>query len=143
LSHFIPRNDLLTSIALLLLVFSLPGCGASATHDDSRAAPGAALSKTETGGSVSNAPQSELADPGEQVDPSVGEELGKLPPLDRASAEKQKTCPVTGALLGSMGVPYKVTVKGQTVFLCCAGCEEKLNKDPDQYLAKLKNAESK
>ena len=33
------------------------------------------------------------------------------------------------------GDPYKTTVKGQTIFLCCEGCEEKLKKDPDKYLA--------
>jgi len=49
----------------------------------------------------------------------------------------QKTCPVTDALLGSMGTPVKVTVKGRTVFLCCAGCKAKLLKDPDKYLEKL------
>ncbi len=143
MSHFILRNDLLTSIALLLFVLSLPGCGTSTTQDRTKTAPGAALPKTEAGDSASNAPQSELANPGEEVDSGVSEELAKLPPEDRALAEKQKTCPVTGALLGSMGVPYKVTVKGQIVFLCCGGCEEKLNKDPDQYLAKLKGTASK
>jgi hypothetical protein len=48
----------------------------------------------------------------------------KLPPEDRAIAEKQKVCPVTDAPLRSMGVPDKVTLKGKTVFLCCEGCEE-------------------
>jgi hypothetical protein len=32
-----------------------------------------------------------------------------------------------------------VIVKGATVFLCCAGCEEKMMKDPETYLAKLKD----
>jgi hypothetical protein len=57
---------------------------------------------------------------------------------DRALIEKQKVCPVSGGALGSMGDPVKVVVKGQTVFLCCAGCEEAIKKDPDKYLAKLK-----
>ena len=38
---------------------------------------------------------------------------------DQELIEKQKTCPVTDALLGSMGTPVKVQVKGRTVFLCC------------------------
>ena len=42
-----------------------------------------------------------------------------------------------------MGVPYKVTLKGRTVFLCCVGCEEKLKKNADKYLAKLDHAEAK
>jgi hypothetical protein len=51
---------------------------------------------------------------------------------------QQKVCPVTGAALGSMGKPVKVVVKGQTVFLCCAGCKAAIKNDPDKYLAKLK-----
>ena len=49
MSHFILRNDLLTSIALLLFVLSLPGCGTSTTQDRAKTAPGAALPKTEAG----------------------------------------------------------------------------------------------
>jgi Cu(I)/Ag(I) efflux system membrane fusion protein len=64
--------------------------------------------------------------------------LKDLSPEDLAAAKKQEVCPVTGEKLGSMGKPYKVTVKGQTVFLCCDGCEEAIKADPDKYLAKLK-----
>lgn len=56
---------------------------------------------------------------------------------DKELIEKQKTCPVTDQPLGSMGKPVKVTVKGRTVFLCCAGCKKKLLADPDKYLKKL------
>ena len=31
----------------------------------------------------------------------------------------------------------KVTVKGETFFLCCNHCKGKLDADPDKYLAKL------
>jgi hypothetical protein len=62
---------------------------------------------------------------------------------DLALIAKQKVCPVTGAELGSMGDPVKVVVKGQTVFLCCAGCEDAIKKDPDKYLAKLKDGAQK
>ncbi len=55
-----------------------------------------------------------------------------------AAAEKQRVCPVSGDVLGSVGKPYKVTVKGKTVFLCCPDCKEAITKDPDKYLAKLK-----
>ncbi|HBO44413.1 MAG TPA: hypothetical protein DD670_10870 [Planctomycetaceae bacterium] len=63
--------------------------------------------------------------------------LAKLSPEDRALAEKQKVCPVSGDLLGSMGVPYKVTVEGRDVMLCCPGCEKAIKEDPEKYLAKL------
>jgi YHS domain-containing protein len=68
----------------------------------------------------------------------IAKNLAQLSPEDRAAAERQKVCPVSGQPLGSMDKPVKVTVKGQTVFLCCPGCEEDLKKDPDKYLAKLK-----
>jgi YHS domain-containing protein len=64
--------------------------------------------------------------------------LKELSPEDLALVKKQKVCPVSGEPLGSMDKPYKMTVKGQTIFLCCQGCEEAVQKDPDKYLAKLK-----
>lgn len=63
--------------------------------------------------------------------------LAALSPAERELAEKQKLCPVSGEPLGSMGTPYKVTVKDREVFLCCAGCESQIKENPDQYLAKL------
>ena len=72
----------------------------------------------------------------DQADAAPG--LAKLSPEDRALAEKQKFCPVSGERLGAMDKPVKVIVKGKTVFLCCAGCEDAIKKDPDKYLAKLK-----
>jgi Cu(I)/Ag(I) efflux system membrane fusion protein len=64
--------------------------------------------------------------------------LAELPADDRALAEQQKVCPVSGELLGSMGAPIKIAVKGQPVFICCEGCKEELLAKPDEYLAKLK-----
>jgi YHS domain-containing protein len=52
-------------------------------------------------------------------------------------AEKQEVCPVSGEPLGSMGSPYKVTIQGQEVVLCCPGCETKIKNNPEKYLAKL------
>ncbi len=49
----------------------------------------------------------------------------------------QKTCPVTGEELGSMGTPIPVTVNGQTLYVCCQGCAGKVRKNPDAYLAKV------
>ena len=65
------------------------------------------------------------------------ESLAELSAADRALAQKQKICPVSGEPLGSMGKPYKVTVKGQVLFLCCRGCEAEIKKNPEKYLAKL------
>ncbi|MDZ4781552.1 MAG: heavy metal-binding domain-containing protein [Planctomycetia bacterium] len=52
--------------------------------------------------------------------------LKQLSPQDRAAAERQGTCPVTGLPLGSMGAPIKVTSSGRQVFVCCAGCIDQL-----------------
>jgi len=68
----------------------------------------------------------------------IAKAMAALSAEDRAAAEKQKVCPVSGEPLGSMGLPYKVHMKGRDVFLCCPGCEEALRKDPDTYLAKIK-----
>ena len=59
--------------------------------------------------------------------------------IRRASltAEEQKTCPVTGAKLGSMGPPIAVEVDGKRVWTCCAACPPKLKADPAKYLARL------
>lgn len=67
-------------------------------------------------------------------------QLAKLSPEDRASAEKQHFCPVSGDMLGLMGPPLKVEVNGQTVWICCPDCKDPLLADPDKYLAKLDGA---
>lgn len=48
-----------------------------------------------------------------------------------------KICPVTGALLGSMGPPIAVEVKGRTIWTCCDYCPPKVRENPGKYLAKL------
>ncbi|MDG3003190.1 heavy metal-binding domain-containing protein [Paludisphaera mucosa] len=65
-----------------------------------------------------------------------------LEPADRALALGQKVCPVTGKPLGSMGTPVRAVVKGRPLLLCCDGCVDALNAQPEKYLAKLKPAPS-
>ncbi len=36
-----------------------------------------------------------------------------------------------------MGVPVKITLRGQAVFLCCKGCIAKAKQNPDETLKKL------
>jgi membrane fusion protein, copper/silver efflux system len=65
------------------------------------------------------------------------------PPSDVATlATAQKVCPVTGKLLGLMGTPRKVVVKGRTVLICCEGCREALESAPEKYLSKVSDAET-
>jgi multidrug efflux pump subunit AcrA (membrane-fusion protein) len=66
--------------------------------------------------------------------------LAKLSPADKKAALAQKTCPYLGTRLGSMGVPVKVQLKGESVFLCCKGCENDARADADSILTKLRPA---
>ena len=69
-------------------------------------------------------------------DSEVAEQLAKLSPGDRVLAEMQKTCPVTGEPLGSMGMPLRVAVGDRKVFVCCKGCVKPLETNPEKYLDK-------
>jgi len=62
--------------------------------------------------------------------------IEQLPEADRKLALAQRICPVLEAPLGSMGVPVKITLRGQTVFLCCKGCMGKAKRSPDEMLKK-------
>lgn len=56
-----------------------------------------------------------------------------------AALRPQRTCPVSGEELGSMGNPIPVTVEGRTIFVCCQGCVRKVQQSPDTYLAKVRD----
>lgn len=70
---------------------------------------------------------------------AIKKNLAKLSPEDRKLAEEQQFCPDTDARLGasSMGVPLKVTLKGEPVFICCQGCQKNIEEDPDATLKKV------
>lgn len=121
-----PRTRLtISAVVLLPVALILIGCGKSA-------APSA---------SSKNTPQTnqDHADSTSQSgqNPEITAALAELNVEDQALATKQKSCPVSGELLGSMGAPLKIDVKGQPVFICCEGCKEKLLASPDEYLAKI------
>jgi len=46
----------------------------------------------------------------------------------------QKTCPVTGEELGSMGPALPVTIQGRTVFVCCKACVSAIKRNPAKFL---------
>ena len=64
--------------------------------------------------------------PVEPAIPDTMKGLRQLSLTDQRLAMKQRTCPITADLLGSMGKPIKVNVDGRTVFVCCQGCVEEL-----------------
>jgi Cu(I)/Ag(I) efflux system membrane fusion protein len=75
----------------------------------------------------------------EDPDAKIEASLAKLSPEDRQLAESQQFCPVLPTnRLGVMGVPEKVTVKGEPVFLCCAGCKDKALKNPEAMLTQIR-----
>lgn len=49
-----------------------------------------------------------------------------------------KICPVSGEKIGSHGKAYKVEHDGKSYNLCCKMCAKDFKKDPEKYIAKLK-----
>lgn len=127
------RPFLSNALLLALGALAMVGCGTSTATRPSPppAAPDSAGSQAT---SAIAGHTDAAADEMKQMQAS----LAKLAPEDRASAEKQHFCPVSGKMLGAMGAPFKAEVNGQTVWLCCSGCESQLLASPNQYLAKLK-----
>jgi Cu(I)/Ag(I) efflux system membrane fusion protein len=75
----------------------------------------------------------------EDTDARITEALAKLSEADRHLAEQQQFCPVlTSSRLGSMGVPVKLMIDDQPVFVCCAGCKKEALEHPDKMLAKVR-----
>lgn len=70
------------------------------------------------------------------VDAGVETAMAKLSPEDRLLAEAQKFCAVENSSpLGSMGTPVKLDINGESVFLCCSGCQSAALEDPEKTLA--------
>lgn len=64
-------------------------------------------------------------------------EFAKMEPAERAVAEAQGYCVVSEEPLGSMGVPYKVSLDAdRAVYVCCKGCEDLVKEKPEEMLAK-------
>jgi YHS domain-containing protein len=118
----------LLSLLFVGLAIVIIGCNHQPVKDQNPSTPATSPVKTESA---------------DQAAPDVSAGLAELSVEDRALAAKQHVCPVSGELLGAMGKPFKTTVKGKTVFLCCEGCEHDLKENPDKYLTKLKDAEEK
>jgi len=103
---------------------------------------GGSSSGTSSGAGSSPGPQSPAGQPQpkpEAHQPTAGalKNLAQLPEADRRLALKQRVCPITGAPLGAMGVPFKITLRGRPVFLCCKGCAAQAKRDPDGTLKKI------
>ena len=66
--------------------------------------------------------------------PDGMEGIAQLSTVDQVAALRQRTCPVTQEPLGSMGKPIRVTVAGQSIFVCCEGCVAAVKRNPEKYL---------
>lgn len=91
-------------------------------------------------GEMSMTPQMKKLEPERKVETeeeAVQKAIAKLSPSDQKLARQQEICPVATMELGSMGVPIKVDVKGQPVFICCEACRKSLLETPEKYLSKL------
>lgn len=74
----------------------------------------------------------------------VAKERSALSAEDRALVEAQEWCVVQNdERLGSMGPPLKLTVKGETVFVCCSGCKKKAEENPEKTLSTVKELKAK
>jgi YHS domain-containing protein len=116
-------SRLLLCLLPVVLTIIITGCSSQVSKEQNQSAP-----------PVSPAKEASAKETTQEVPAGLAE----LSAEDRELAIKQRICPVSGELLGEMGKPIKTTVKGQTVFLCCEGCEKELNDNPDKFLAKLK-----
>jgi membrane fusion protein, copper/silver efflux system len=124
--------------------------GAFLIDAETRLKPSAGTYFGASGGSKSTSAQSltpmpERSTTAQTMPPDSGESpenvknnLAKLPPEDQELVAEQKFCPITKLCLGSMGVPVKITLKGQPVFLCCPGCVDKAKNDPDATMKIVK-----
>jgi Cu(I)/Ag(I) efflux system membrane fusion protein len=82
--------------------------------------------------------------PSSKREAKVKANLAKLSAEDRRLAEEQKFCAVQeDNLLGAMGLPVILEIKGQKVFLCCPACKEDALADQDQTIAKVKELRAK
>lgn len=113
------------SIEILFLVFFVVGCQSQVT---------------ETTKNTENKSQHDKGDPKEDAanEKEISETLAKLSSEDRKLAEEQKFCAVMKhERLGGMGVPVKLEVKGEPVFVCCSGCKKKALSNPEETLANV------
>ncbi len=94
-----------------------------------------------SGCNTDTAVQPQQVDQTSEAQPAIPDEMSgiaKLPVADQKAALEQEICPVSEEKLGSMGVPIKVAVDGQEVFVCCEGCVDMVKENPGEHLAKLK-----
>jgi len=75
---------------------------------------------------------------------TIAANLAKLSAADKKIALEQLLClSQENSKLGSMGVPIKFTIEGQTAFVCCEGCLDEAKSNPAKTMQRLKQLKSK
>ena len=70
---------------------------------------------------------------------TIAANLAKLSPADKKLALEQLLCASQeNSKLGSMGIPIKFTIEGQTAFVCCDGCLKEAKTESAKTIARLK-----
>ena len=113
---------------------------ASSTADGKSASQAAsAVSQPVQLAQAGSSEEQDRGDDSEWKEPSADDlkKIAKLPEADQRLAKSQRLCPVSGEPLGSMGVPPKIVLKNQPVFLCCKGCIDGAKENPDETLKKV------
>lgn len=59
---------------------------------------------------------------GSMMIPREMQGIALLPATEQSAALQQRTCPVSGQLLGSEGRPVLVNLNGRNVYVCCEAC---------------------
>ncbi len=98
--------------------------------------------RTKTGSVLSGRPPT-APEGGASKAATIKAMLAKLSPEDRRLALEQGNCPETQQPLGAMGVPVKITLNTQPVFLCCPSCEDEAREHANETLSKVKELKAK
>lgn len=102
-----------------------------------------ALGSIYFGGTGSNRAPMRPSTPSDE-EATIAGNLAKLSPADKKLALEQLLCASQeNSKLGSMGVPIKFTIDGQTAFVCCDGCINEAKADPTKTVTRLKMLKSK
>ncbi|MAT15375.1 MAG: hypothetical protein CMJ46_08910 [Planctomyces sp.] len=62
----------------------------------------------------------------------------KATKADATALNRQRLCPVMEEPLDAMGGPWKIIVQGKPVYVCCEGCIESVQDEPEAYLARTR-----
>jgi hypothetical protein len=126
-----------TVIGLLAIgLFTLAGCGQGTPTSTSKEAHNQGEHNQEAHQPETNGQADQEA--------KIRKARAELNEEDLRLVEAQEFCPVMEEhRLGVMGVPFKLMIEGQPVFLCCKGCKKEALADPDKTLAKVKELQAK